>query len=125
MRWSAKLTLPLFLALLTGVAGCASGGANGTSRGSANLITLEELGTVQNLSAFDAVQRLRPRWIQARGGTDQPPVVFLDGSNMGGIETLRTIQASSIREMRFRDGRDATTRYGTGYGGGVIEITTR
>ena len=78
-----------------------------------------------NLSAYDAVQRLRPRWLQLRGGTDIPPVVFLDGSNMGGPETLRTIQASSVREMRYRDGRDATTRYGTGYGGGVIEVTTR
>ena len=125
MRRYARPAFPILLALVLGVTGCASGGTAGGSRGNANLITREELQTVDNLSGYEAVQRLRPRWIQMRGGTDIPPVVFLDGANMGGPETLRTIQASSIREMRYRDGRDATTRYGTGYGGGVIEVVTR
>ena len=125
MRPSARFAIPLVLALATALGACATTGAGGTARGSANLITLEELEPIANLSAYEAVQRLRPRWLQLRGGTDIPPVIFLDGSNMGGPEMLRSIQSSSVREMRYRDGRDATTRYGTGYGGGVIEVTTR
>ena len=29
------------------------------------------------------------------------------------------------RPIRFRSGPDATTRYGTGYGGGTIEVRSR
>lgn len=125
MRSSARFTFPLVLALALGLAGCASTGTGGSSRGSANLITMEEIEPVANLSAYEAVQRLRPRWLQLRGGTDVPPVVFLDGSNMGGPDVLRSIQASTVRQMLFRSGSDATTRYGTGFGGGTIEVTTR
>lgn len=126
MRSSATPAAPLLLALLLGLGGCATAGAGGAGGGgSANVITIEELEAVENLSAYEAVQRLRPRWIQLRGGSATPPVVFLDGANLGGPEALRSIQASSIQRMVYRDGRDATTRYGTGYGGGVIEVTTR
>ena len=36
--------------------------------------------------------------------------------------TLKTLRRDGVRELRFIPARDATTRFGTGYMAGVIEI---
>lgn len=114
--------LPVF-ALCLLLAGCAAGSTGGSS-GGGNTISVEELATVANLSLYDGVQRLRPRWLQPRAG--QPlPRVMMNGSQMGGVEVLRGMQASDVQSVRFLDSQDATTRYGTGYTGGAIEVVSR
>ena len=116
--------LPLLLLLLT-AAGCASsGGSSDGPRRNSNVLTFEELQEVNNLSVYDAIQRLRPQWLRART-PGALPVVFMNGSEFGALNTLRSIQTGDVEQIRYRNGRDATTRYGTGYGGGSIEITTR
>ena len=110
----------LVLALL--LAACASGSSGG---GGSNMLNAQDLAQVQNLSAFDAIQRLRPQWLQVRAN-NPPPQVIMNGSPMGGgPEMLRTVQVSDLTSIQFRNGRDATTRYGTGYGGGAIELNAR
>lgn len=113
------VALPVFL-----VSACASGGTGTASRSSSSVITLEELETVATFSAYDAITRLRPRWLRSRTSRDEPKV-FLNGAALGGLEALRTVQASSLFEIRYLNGRDATTRYGTGFGGGAIELRSR
>jgi hypothetical protein len=122
-------------ALLT-LGACASGGASGktrTSRHSRNVITSEELATATDVTnAYDAVLHLRPQFLQSRGNTSmneesspggQPlPIVFLDGQRFGGVETLRNIPLSNVKEIHFISAADATTRWGTGYANGVIEV---
>jgi hypothetical protein len=112
------------LVLLFVLSACASSGSSGSTGSGPNLLTSEDLAEVSSLSAFDAIQRLRPQWLQARAGQDLPRVV-MNGSLMGGVDNLRSIQVGDLTSMRFRNGRDATTRYGTGYGGGAIELSTR
>ncbi|MBW3552427.1 MAG: hypothetical protein KY466_02890 [Gemmatimonadetes bacterium] len=108
------------------------------------MITSEELRALEGVSsAYDAVQRLRPRFLRGRtgtfgtGGANDPlsrtssaaeqstVVVYLDGVRFGGIDALRRINVDGVREIRFVPGRDATTKYGTNHGGGVIEVSTR
>lgn len=120
------------LVAVIGAAGCATGGTgNGSSSGSRNHITNEELSDpmIQTLTAFEAIQRLRPRWLRSRasgsGGTQTLPVVYLNGSRYGNTSSLQAIDVGDIEEMRFINSRDATTRYGTGVPGGVIAIETR
>ena len=124
------LLIALALATL-GSAACVStpeGVSGGRQR---NLITVEELEPFQQLTAYDAIQQLRPRWLQARGAMNirNPgqvyPRVAVDGVSRGEMDQLRTISVHMIEEIRFLSSADATTRYGTGYAGGVIEITTR
>lgn len=116
--------LPLsMLALAVLLTACASGTSGTAARSSSDVITLEELETVATFSAYEAISRLRPQWLRMRT-PGQEPVVFLNGSQFGGMETLRSIQASTLSEIRYRNGRDATTRYGTGFGGGAIELRT-
>jgi hypothetical protein len=97
------------------------------------VITSEELATATDVTnAYDAVLHLRPQFLQSRGNTSmneesspggQPlPIVFLDGQRFGGVETLRNIPLSNVKEIHFISAADATTRWGTGYANGVIEV---
>ncbi len=123
-----KTTL-LFLTafgLATGLAACASAGgsSDGSPRRNPNLITAEELVDFPTMSALDAVRRLRPRWLQGRANLR--PQVVVDGARMDNLEdALQSIQAASVRTMRYMSASDATMRFGTNFVGGVIEVTTR
>ena len=122
----AKSLLLATFALTVGLAGCASGGGDtdGTPRRSTNRIVREELVPLQQLDCYQAIQRLRANWLRTRGGSQ--PQIMVDGSRQaGGLDVLRSYRAADIDEMQFVSGTDATTRYGTGYDGGVILLTTR
>lgn len=114
------------LALAVLLAACASSGTSGErrTRSSSTLITAEDLESVSTLNAYDAINRLRPQWFQTRS-PNESPVVHLNGARIGGVAALNSIQANTLTEIRYRNGRDASTRYGTGYGGGVIELTSK
>jgi hypothetical protein len=114
------------LALIIGMAGCTASGGSGTDgpRRSANLITRVELEEVSLLDAYQAIQRLRPNWLRPRGG--QTAQVVVDGNPQPGrLDVLRQYRAIQLDELRYMSASDATTRYGTGYDGGAILITTR
>lgn len=116
--------LPPVFALIILLGACAGGGGGAAPRSGSDVISLEELETVETFSAYDAVSRFRPQWLRSRV-PGQDPVVFMDGAQLGGLEVLRTIRVSTLAEIRYRNGRDATTRYGTGFGGGTIEMRSR
>jgi hypothetical protein len=121
----------VLLAAVMAAPACTTTGQGGSSGRQRNLITLEELEPFQQLTAFDAIQQLRPRWLQARravnvrGSGQVYPKVAVDGMPRGELGDLRTISGHTIREIRFLNSADATTRYGTGYAAGVIEIRTK
>ena len=122
-------TTVLFLTafgLATGLAACASaGGSNdGGPRRDPNAITAEELVDFATTNALDAIRRLRPRWLQGRGNLR--PMVVVDGARMTNLEdALQSIQAASVRTMRYMSATDATMRFGTNFLGGAIEVVTR
>jgi hypothetical protein len=41
------------------------------------------------------------------------------------LATLQQIRAIDVQEIRYLSATEATTPYGTGHVGGVIEVTTR
>ena len=105
-----------------------------------NLISEKEIaavgGTIDN--AYLLVQRLRPAMLRARSASmnmsndassssvDRMGVqVYLDNQSMGGIEGLRNIQVSQIKEIRLLSASDATTLFGTGNAGGAIQVIGR
>jgi hypothetical protein len=53
---------------------------------------------------------------------DSPPLVYMHNQRYGGVEWLRIFQSDNIAEIRYVNARDATTRWGTGHSGGVIEV---
>ena len=109
---------------------CASGSGGGQPRGSRNVITQEEIVALPITTASDLVNRLRPSWLRGRGptsisgGIPALPLVYVDEVRTGGIEALDLISSQVIREIRFINGRDATTKWGLDHGGGVIMVLT-
>jgi hypothetical protein len=116
------------LALVVCTACSTTGRRSGGS--SANQITRAQLESLETMSAYDAIQRLRPNWLQTRGPTSllsgpTLPQVHINDSRSRTIDELRSLPVIEIETMEYRSAADATTRYGTGYPGGVIEIRTR
>ena len=118
--------------LTLALTGCASAGASSGQRRNPDLITSEELRQTEaeDLSAFLAIQRMRPQWLRGRavgslGGGSALPKVLVEEAPYGEVDDLRSMGVSDIDEMRFLGAADATTRFGTGYPAGVILVSLR
>ena len=144
MLSSRSLRGPLRLGALLSltVAGCLPPSASaGTRRPGSTLHEIPraeiDANSTRFATAYDIVRLLRPtmlvshdvaprpqatntRW-QARSGVK----VYLDGMPYGTIESLATIPANTVLDVRWLSPMDATTRYGTGNTGGAIQVTTR
>ena len=101
----------------------------------------------QSGTAFDMIRHLRPGMLVPRDARTRREMVktsssrvsmsgvpasgargirvYLDQVLLGGIETLGTIPANSIRSVRWLSPIDATTFYGTDHADGVIEVAMR
>ncbi len=126
-------TLSLALVALTLLtAACASGaGSRGGSGSGPNILIAADLQGFTGLSAYEALERLRPGWLRGRSAAFTQadgrvfPAVFLDGRPWGDLESLHQIDIIQVGEMRFISASDATTRYGTGFPAGIIAVSTR
>ena len=112
----------LSLAVLVSACYPARAGTSGPDR-DAYVITSQELQQVPADDLYEAVQQLRPAWLSRRSG--QSPQVFVNGAPRGGLDELRTFRPENASELRFINAADATTRWGTGYTAGVIDVTMR
>ena len=92
------------------VAACASGGQ--ATRSTSTELTREEMATINAANLYEAVQRLRPRWLEVRGerSFNMPVeiVVFENNTLLGGPEALRDLTPSSIDRLRYIDGPRAS-----------------
>ena len=94
-----------------------------------SLITTEEIRESSATTAYEVVSRLRPAWLRKRGESSLSLagtiLVYRDGLRMGSPEALRQLNVSDIASITYMDGREATQRFGTDHGNGVITVTTR
>ena len=115
---------------LAGGTGCATTGEGSTSTSRRNEITLAELEATSVDDVMEAISLLRPQWLRARPArtpSDPNPVVgvVIDGRVNSTREDLAQIPISDVARLQFLNSADATIRFGTGYGGGAIILTTR
>jgi len=103
-----------------------------------DIITREQITATNLATAYEVVQRLQPRWLRARGAISLRevaeeevdtfgvvgPVVYVNSIRRGDIEELRSIMVGSIREILYFNGRNASFRFGSGHGSGVIQVIT-
>jgi len=114
----------IIIGLALCLSACASGSSGGP-RNSRDVLTQAQLAETGQTNAHDAVRSLQPRWL--RTGMS----VYIDGAAVAGgreagrdegVNYLRTLQVTSVREMRYMDPQIASIRYGMGMGV-VIEVT--
>jgi hypothetical protein len=117
----------LFATPLLVIAGACAGTTPGTEAPTRdrNRISLEEIDASDRLNAYELIRALRPAWLRARDA-GAPLTVYMNGGRVGaGPPTLRSISRSTIEEIRYYDSRAATTRFGAGHSGGVVDVRTR
>ena len=93
-----------------------------------DLITRDQLLKHHFLTIYDAVAALHSNWLQERGvdsfNTPGKITVFMDETNMGGVDALQNITTDAIQYIRFYDAVHATQRWGVGHTQGVIYLST-
>ncbi|HJP60094.1 MAG TPA: hypothetical protein VJ865_08840 [Gemmatimonadaceae bacterium] len=130
---SARL---VYLLAVAAAVGCASTKTNPSVSGqSASVLTAEEMqqAHADATTAYDAIARLRPNWLAAKGVTSgyynantQYATVFLDGQPYGDLSTLRNIAAYNVGTMRYYDVTQAGAKFGIrGGASGVIEVQSK
>jgi hypothetical protein len=114
--------------------GPASGSSNSgipAPRRSTSLLAPDEIlaANLDRGTLYDAISRLRPNWF-GRGTTSYDPpttelaIVFVDGRRLGELESLRSIDANHIENVRYYSAAEAGPRFGLQGGlSGVIEVT--
>lgn len=96
-----------------------------------NVITREQIDSSHATNVYDVIAKLHAEYLHDRGAisvlTNQHDraVVFLNDQEYGILETMRNIPPANVAEIRFFSGTDAVTRFGSQYGGGVIQLISR
>ena len=130
-----SVTLTLVMLSLVALAGGAP--LHGQHRRN-KIITAEEIEREKaNINtAYDAVETLRPRWLELHevsripGRATEPlkatPVrVYLNDVNMGEVDYLKTIPAERVLEMRMLSANETASRYGPTDGQAAIVVTLK
>lgn len=110
-----------------------------------NLITADELAEVLGQNGYEAVEKLRPHWLRRgerritldRGRTAEAGsytdvsttelrlTVFVDQTEMGGVEELLRLRNDEIGEIRYLSGSDAQQRFGARFSAGIIQVVLK
>jgi hypothetical protein len=110
---------------------CASAASTRVPGGDRDILMAAEIEHSNAGTLYEAIQRLRPHFLFSRGRSSlrtantQQPVVVVNGVPQSSLESLRGISARTVHYVRFLSAPEATTRFGTGYMAGVIEVALR
>lgn len=119
----------LWLVLLsTACAGAQPG--PGAPEARRNVIAPEEVEQFEvRTTARQMIRRLHPSWLEVRGPpalrTAPPVAVYVNRQRRTEADVLDRYTAGEVREIRYLNGIDATTAFGTDHGSGAILITLR
>jgi hypothetical protein len=99
-------------------------------RRDAFVISELEIGSSTARNALEAVQKLRPQWLRSRGSGSfgrAPDVVmiYLNDVRLGGPAALAQLMTDGVKEIRFYNAADATSRWGTDHTAGAIVVTMK
>lgn len=126
-----------FLLLCTALAAaCATG--QPSSRSDTSMLTSADIeqGGSSIFTAREAVRILRPQWLArpmgrvassnmgTGGGGGQEVIVYIDDKRQPDFESLATVPAAKIVEIKYLDQNRAVLLRGPGHEAGVIEVTT-
>lgn len=126
----ACATLTVLIVALTALGACTATSAG--PRSNSGVITSAELDEVGALNVYEAVQRLRPRWLQVRSGRSLTMgtrvLAYYDNSRLGEVDALRQISIEGIHSIEYLDGGQASAQLsgiGSEHVAGAIVVRTR
>ncbi len=133
-----RLPIIRFSLLLLGVVLLADPAEAQKGRGDRNKLTRVEIveGGTNIVTAREAVRLLRPQWltppmgrmassdVMGAGGGSQNVIVYIDDMRQPDLESLSTVAAAQIFELKYLDQIRAVLLRGPGHEAGVIEVTT-
>ena len=108
-------------------------------KGDRNKLTAEDIAEAGKsiMTARDAIRMLRPQWmtppplgrqassnILTPGGGAPVIIIYINDVRQPDLESLGTIPASKIVELKYLDQNRAVLLRGPGHESGVIEVTT-
>jgi hypothetical protein len=127
-----------YIAAAAAIIGCAPASSVSDESGAPvprqtpNLLTAWEIfnAHADEVSAYDAVARLRPNWLVAHGmpsfdmRAGELATVFIDGQfQRSGFNALKNVRANEVKEFRYYDVTTAGATFGLqAGGGGAIEL---
>jgi hypothetical protein len=92
-------------------------------RGDSRTITAAELSKATQLNLYDYVKATHPRWLVSVGGARSfPVVVFMDNTQLGSVDQLRTMGLDGIRMVRYYDASAAQSHFNRLGMGPVIQV---
>ncbi len=130
MRTVALTVLSLSVATLAGQSPLAA-------QRRSNVLSGEEIQRANVGSAYDAVQTLRPRWLQGPRELNRMPAnadeaarpagisVYLNDVSMGDVDYLKDIPAVRVLELRWLSPFEAASRFGPTEGQAAIVVTLK
>jgi len=115
--------------VIAAIAGCASQRAPNTGAAPSRalgVMTESEIAESQATTAYDAIARTHPMFLISN--VDLAPTaereVYLNGFRLGGLNELRLIPASEVKEIRFVRAIDGAA-FGVGRSRGAILVISK
>ena len=102
-----------------------------------NVLTSEEIERANVGSAYDAVQALRPRWLEGPRELSRMPAhandaarpagiaVYINDVSRGDVDYLKEIPAAGVLELRWLSPFEAANRFGPTEGQSAIVVTLK
>lgn len=121
----------LLVTAAAGIVGCHQQMPGQPGAASGSVITREQIDSSSANNVYDLIARLHGNFLRDRGKVSilsnqhDRPMVFLNDQEYGELESMRNIPTGRVAEIRFFSGTDAVTRFGSQYGGGVIQLISR
>ena len=120
---------PSVVLLVVLSAGCAPRQSPETSHPDRTLLTQQQLIDHHFNNAYEAIEALRPHWLQEHGPnsfrTPGQVLVYQDDNVLGGVDELRAVMIPAVVYIKYYDAVQATARWGVGHSQGVIYVSTR
>ena len=96
-----------------------------------DVLTRNEImsSTATELDLYQAIRSLRPNFLSGRPGVrspvsaaSMPTAVFVDRVRQAGFESLRTLPASVVEEVRYLDPTASQNEFGPSVSGGALLV---
>jgi|1185.fasta_scaffold407508_2 hypothetical protein len=112
--------------LACGLVACAARGDHRYGRATAvaaSTLTARELDQSPSRDLYEAIERLRPKFLR-RNARGETPTVVVNGVPAG-ADALRQLTSADVAEVRLLHGPEAAALYGVVTDGPVIVVTIR